>query len=113
MGLMVPVNEVNGLETAMGLGSEVSEEEAAHLGQEWQEVPVVGKGPGLEVVAEELLVGEPVAADAILPVKPRYFLSIGCQFGRLELCKVELCLSNFLLVTQNLHTCLDLQNNNI
>jgi hypothetical protein len=80
MGLMVPVNEVNGLETAMGLGSEPSEEEAAHLGQEWQEVPVVGKGPGLEVVAEELLVGEPVAADAILPVKPRYFLSIGCQF---------------------------------
>jgi hypothetical protein len=80
MGLMVPVNEVNGLETVMELGSEVSEVDAAHLGQEWQEVPVVGKGPGLEVVADELLVGEPVAAAAILPVKPCYFLSIGYQF---------------------------------
>jgi hypothetical protein len=77
---MVPVNEVNGLKTVMELGSVVSGVEVVHLGQERQEMPVAGKGPGLEVVAEQLLVREPVAAAASLPVKPRYFLLIGYQF---------------------------------
>jgi hypothetical protein len=77
---MVPVNEVNCLEIVMELGSEVSGVEVAHLGQERQEMLVVGKGPGLEVVAEQRLVGVPVAAAASLPVKPRYFLLIGYQF---------------------------------
>ena len=56
-GLMVSVNVVNGLETAMEVGFEVLEVEAVHLEQEGREVLEVGKGSGLDAVTEWLLAG--------------------------------------------------------
>lgn len=76
-GLMVPVSEVNYLDTAMEVGFEASEVEAAHLEQE---VLVVGKGSGLDVAAEWLPVVEPLAAAVSLPVQPCYFPITGSRF---------------------------------